>query len=92
MNNLPSIIGPAPSELSLEALRQKLTTERDRVRRALQFFQSSKHKPSKSLPRGGSLNKTTKGITLAMQEAGLSPAEILKGIALLKKEAANAKT
>jgi len=38
MSRLVEIIGPAPSELSIDALIRKLAAERDRVRDSLIYF------------------------------------------------------
>ena len=48
MEGLVRIIGPAPSELSKEALVARLAKERNRVREALQEFRASFNKPRPS--------------------------------------------
>jgi hypothetical protein len=79
MNRLSSVIGLAPSELSLSTFREKLTLERNRVRESLEEFRlrrmgKSSRKPSKP-----------KGIAASLKNAGLSKDDFLKGIELLKK-------
>ena len=78
MNRLPSVIGLAPSELPLFAFREKLSAERDRVRRSLEEFRQ-KHR------LGGRKAPKTKGIGVSLKAAGLSKDEFLKGLELLKK-------
>lgn len=80
MNKLPSVIGLAPSELSLEVFKEKLSGERNRVRESLEEFRlrrmskSTKRKPSKA-----------KGIAASLKNAGLSKDDFLKGLELLKQ-------
>ena len=78
MDTLPTIIGKAPSELSMDEFKAKLTLERERVRRGLDWFREVKFKPKKK--------KGAPGLGKLMKEAGLSHAEVLKGIELLKQK------
>lgn len=55
MQNLPRVIGPAPSELDQVDLMAKLTRERSRVRGALYRFRES---PVPTLPKSGNKAKT----------------------------------
>uniref|UniRef100_A0A6M3L0P2 Uncharacterized protein n=1 Tax=viral metagenome TaxID=1070528 RepID=A0A6M3L0P2_9ZZZZ len=76
MNNLPRIIGPAPSELTFEQFCERLSHERDRVRKAIELFRSSvglssqTKKPSKT-----SLNKQ---LAALMKDLNLTEEEVLK--------------
>lgn len=79
MKQLTYIIGPAPSELSNQALRQRLEEQRERARKAFQYFRESHGLKAK----GG---KKAKSITKLLKEASLTKEEFLKGIELLKKE------
>lgn len=86
MNNLVRIIGKAPTELSYEELRTKLLVERQRVRRGFDYFRNVIAR--KKGKRGGS-KKASSGsnqLTSAFQELGLSPAQVLKGLELLKAQ------
>ena len=79
MNRLPSVIGLAPSELSLEVFKEKLTGERNRVRESLEEFR---------LRRMGKPKRRTskaKGIAASLKNAGLSKDDFLKGLELLKQ-------
>ena len=90
MNRLPSVIGPAPSELPLEALHARLRIERDRVRSALQAFKDgyALAKPAKTArtktARAKQPSKAAKFDNLASQY-GLSPEELMN---LLKEDTA----
>jgi len=80
MNRLPSIIGPAPSELSYAAFKDKLAEEHERVRQSLaEFRQRNLGK------RGGVKKKKATGLAANLKSAGLSQAEFLKGLALLQQ-------
>ena len=82
MNNLPTIIGLAPSELSFEDFKGKLQNERERVRRGLEYFRAVKFKPKgKKAP--------ALGLTKLLKEAGLNQAQMLKGIELLRQQRKN---
>ena len=72
MDRLPSIIGPAPSELSHADLLLKIRTERERVRRAIELF--------KGRMLGGKSGKK-KGLTKAainkiLKDSGLTPEQL----------------
>jgi len=88
MNRLPSVIGPAPSELPLEVLYAKLRIERDRVRSALQAFKDgyAVAKPQKkaSSPRAKQPSKAAQFDNLA-STYGLTPEELIQ---LLKEDSA----
>jgi len=80
MNRLPSVIGPAPSELSYAAFKEKLSAEHERVRQSLaEFRQRNLGK------RRGAKKKKVTGLTANLKSAGLSQAEFLKGLALLQQ-------
>lgn len=75
MDRLTSIIGLAPSELPWNDLLVKLRVERERVRKALELWSSSrglKRKPSK--PKG----ITPAGIKLIAKETGQTIEEVEK--------------
>lgn len=85
MNNLPRVLGPAPSELPFEVFVQtRLRRERSRVARSLELFRSgvvpswNKKKKSttttKSKPRQ-SKAKLGREISSFLSETGLSPEE-----------------
>ena len=78
MNRLPSVIGPAPSELSFESFREKLSHERDRVRESLEEFRLRGRRPKGRKPPKSS-------ITATLKATGLSKEEFLKGLELLQK-------
>jgi len=78
MNRLPSVIGLAPSELLFEAFREKLSRERDRVRKSLEEFRLRGRKPKGRKPPKSS-------ITATLKATGLSKEEFLKGLELLSK-------
>lgn len=84
MDRLPSVIGPAPSELPFSEFLEKLSKERERVRQSLEEFRKRKTPSKKS---GGRRKPRAKGITKALKEAGLSKEEFLRGIELLKEQA-----
>jgi len=81
MDNLPSIIGPAPSELTLETFKLKLIMERERVRRGLEYFRLVKMKPK-------GRKASAPALTKLLKESGLTQAQLLKGIELLRKQKA----
>jgi len=80
MDKLRLIIGAAPTEMTLDDLRVKLLEERERVRKGLDFFKNFSQRKGKK--------KATKATKLdaLMKEAGISPAQFLKGIELLKQQ------
>ena len=81
MNHLARIIGLAPSELPFEAFLTKLSSERQRVRESLEEFRLRKHLKPVSKAKAKSPSSLA-----AMQKAlGLSPAELLKGLELMKQ-------
>ena len=81
MNRLPSVIGLAPSELSFEAFKEKLSGERNRVRESLEEFRSRRFGS-----RGRSARpRKPKGIAAVLKASGLSPNDFLKGLEQLKK-------
>lgn len=86
MDKLARIIGQAPSEMPLTELRTKLLDERERVRRGLDYFKNVTLRKGK-----GKKKKATKStqLTALMKEAGLTPAQFLKGIELLKQQKAS---
>lgn len=86
MNILPTVIGKAPSELSLEEFKLKLTSERERVRRGLDWFREIRFKPK------GKPTSAASGLNKLLKASGLTQAEMLKGIELLKQQTLNSKT
>ena len=86
MNKLNRVIGNAPSEMTLDELRIKLTIERTRVRNGLNYFKNVTLRQS-----GKRVKKATHATKLKalMSETGLSPKEVLKAIELLKKQKQN---
>lgn len=86
MDKLPYVIGPAPSELPLGEFKTKLSLERERIRRGLEFFKNvTLQKGAKGSKRGKV--SPTKKLKALVAETGLSPKEIIKAIELMKKEA-----
>jgi len=79
VDNLITIIGPAPSELSFEALKKKLQTERERMRKAFEFWNSSVGRK----PPRGKKGITLKDIKLVATKTGMSVSEVEE---LLNKE------
>ena len=84
MNRLSSVIGPAPSEFSYEAFKEKLVGERNRVRESLEEFRNRKKKPSPAAK--------AKGIAASLKKAGLSPADFLKGLEMLQRSCQTTKS
>ena len=80
MNKLPSVIGPAPTEVSLETFKEKLSGERNRVRESLEEFRSRRFGS-----KGGKKPKKAKGIAAVLKASGLSQSDFLKGLERLKK-------
>lgn len=72
MERLTSIIGPAPSELSHEALLARLRLERERIREALQAFREStspRQSRSKSpVPKGDPLDRIAASLGMTKEE------------------------
>jgi len=86
MNRLVSIIGPAPSELSWTALRQKLQHERERIRRGFEFWSSSIGRKAQSSGRKRGI--TLKDIRSVAKQMGVTVEEVEKLLAaeLKRKE------
>jgi len=83
MNRLPSVIGPAPSELSYLAFKEKLSVEHERVRQSLAKFRL------RNLGKGKKAKKKkATGLAANLKSAGLSQAEFLKGLELLRQSEA----
>jgi len=80
MNNLVSIIGPAPSELSRESLLSRLRAERDRVRIALQTF-----KNNTSFRQSRTKQPKVDPLAAIAAQAGISPMELRALLAAEKK-------
>lgn len=79
MENLPRVIGPAPSELEQARLFEKLTRERSRVRGALVRFRESppgpasrKKKAAPKKKRGPSKTALSKQQIALMEQHGLT--------------------
>jgi hypothetical protein len=85
MDKLPQIIGLAPSELSLGDFKVKLSKERDRVRRCLEYFKNVTLRQ-----RGRKKAKPTTKLKALVAETGLTPKQIVKAIELMKAEAKEA--
>jgi len=81
MDNLVRVIGKAPSEMPYDLLLERLREERERVRRNLIFL---KNNPSGKVKKAK--GRTKKDITAALEAAGLTEEEFMKGLALLKGE------
>lgn len=75
MDRLTSIIGPAPSELPRNDLLSKLRTERERVRKALELWSSSRGVRRKPPKLKGI---TPAGIKLIAKETGQTIEEVEK--------------
>jgi len=80
MDNLPSVIGKAPSEMSLGEFKAKLSIERERVRRGLTFWKDNIRRK-----KGGKKASPGTKLSAILAEAGLSPSEMVKGIEMLRK-------
>jgi len=80
MNRLVSVIGPAPSEVSLETFKEKLSGERNRVRESLEGFRSQRFSS-----KGGKKPEKAKGIAAILKVSGLSQNDFLKGLKRLKE-------
>ena len=78
MDNLVSVIGPAPSELSWSDLKIKLQKERERTRKGFEYWNSAVGRPVKSTS-GISL----KDIKAVAKTTGLTVTEVEQ---LLKAE------
>lgn len=85
MDQLPSVIGLAPSELSIGDFKRKLTKERERVRRGLDFFKNQVMSKGKKKKKVSDQRK----LAALFKEANLSPQEFLKGIEKLKQQKEN---
>ena len=89
MDQLPRIIGLAPSELPLGEFKTKLLLERERIRRGLEFFKNvtlrGKGKKAKKI-------SPTKKLKALVAETGLSPEKIVKAIELIKAAKARDKS
>ena len=83
-DNLISIIGPAPNEMPRADLMQKLSTERDRVRRTLVWFRTVEPvaKPPKEKKTGG---KPATKITTKMKNAGITIDDLEKALKYLAR-------
>jgi len=79
MKNLIRVIGPAPSELSLEDFKERLEKERDRVRKEIALYQM-KHLPSGKKRRVAGKSKVVKEVGDLLQDAGLTPEDLQKMI------------
>ena len=80
MNQLPRIIGPAPSELPPDALIIRVRTERNRVREALARFKARPIKRSGG-PRKKGMSRAN--MSQLLTETGMSVEELkamLKGV------------
>jgi len=75
MNRLVSVIGPAPSELSWDTLRQKLRLERERVRKGFDWWKSSIGQKA-TRKSGRKKGLTLKDIKLVAQSAGMTVEEM----------------
>ena len=75
MNRLPSVIGPAPSELPWDSLIHKLTLERNRVRIALASY-IPKQAKKKASPESLRKRAMKKEIQEMLKLAGVSPQEL----------------
>lgn len=99
MQRLAEIIGPAPSEMSIDQLIKKLSAERDRVRESLDFF--DKYGPINPKSKSKSKAKTKKApsekvrkvrkakpptLVEQLRAKGLSDQQIMQLIAKLEEE------
>lgn len=85
MDRLPSVIGPAPSELSSDAWLKRLREERERAQRTLQYFRDNA-RPSKRSPKGPTMKAKATKLDEIMKETGMSIEEIMKKIKELPPE------
>lgn len=74
MNHLPSVIGPAPSELPWQDLLRKLRIERERVRSALESWASGKFKTPRGRKASGinltAIRAIAKKMEISVEEVG----------------------
>jgi len=88
MQTLPTVIGPAPSELSHEAFLEKLRKERQRVKEALSSFREKK-RLKVTEPKKKRATPKTKGVKMMQDLAsslGISEEELLTRMEKLTKE------
>jgi len=79
-SNLQTVIGLAPSELPRAELLQRLSNERDRVRRSIIFFRQQLQK--KKAPAKRAKSK----LGAKMKQANVSVEQLAKALAQLEKE------
>ena len=84
MQKLISIIGKAPSELSFPDLVAKLTTERNRVRQALERFRALPIKTIRKKAKEITTQGGAKDIKKLMKEGKVTKSKILELIKLAK--------
>ena len=82
MNNLPRVIGKAPSELSPVEFRKRLTRERDRARREIELFQTN-IPPKKKAKAAKAIRKE---LDKLMKAKGLTPEKLQELIRARGKE------
>jgi len=83
MNRLPSVIGPAPSELSIEDFIVKLRAERQRVVQALHDFKIGYSKKPKTKKKAKS--KIDPELKAMMEEYGMSMDDVIEFAKGLKR-------
>ena len=88
MNSLTRVLGPAPSELPFEELLEKLSLERDRMRRNLIWFQNNnaQRKPKKAAPKAKAGGGRAPKLSTLAKRAELSPELLAQALEELKKE------
>ncbi len=77
MNRLPSVIGPAPSELPIKDFLAKLRGERSRVSEAIQAFKAGRLK-TKGGAGSGTIAAAKALIKVQAMKLGLSEAELTR--------------
>lgn len=70
MNNLPRVIGKAPSELPPELFRRLLSQERERVRQEIEFFQR------KNIPKTKAAKAVRSSLSELLEKKGISPEQL----------------
>lgn len=80
---LISINGLSPSEVPREELLRRLSSERDRVRKTLQWFRESKWAPKPKKKKGG---KPVSKTATKMRKAGVTVDQLEAALAAIEQE------
>lgn len=81
MNHLPRVIGPAPSEQAPLEFRERLSRERDRVRKEIELFQT------RAAPKRAKAAKAErKKLSAFLKEKGITPEQLREMIQASSKK------